>query len=45
MFLLNFRITYQNAPEHVRENFPSQKQRNSLMKQYAVKLVQKDVLS
>ena len=34
MFLLNFRITYQNAPEHVREKFSfSKKQRNSLMKQ------------
>jgi len=34
MFLLNFRITYQNAPEHVREKFSfSKKHRNDLMKQ------------
>lgn len=34
MFLLNFKITYQNAPVHVREKFSfSEKQRKELMKQ------------
>ncbi len=34
MFLLNFKITYQNAPVHMREKFSfSKKQRNELMKQ------------
>ncbi|KYC52563.1 MAG: Glutamyl-tRNA reductase [Candidatus Methanofastidiosum methylothiophilum] len=33
MFLLNFKITYQNAPVHIREDFSfSKKQRNDLMR-------------
>ena len=34
MFLLNFKITYQNAPSYVREKFSfSKKHRNELIKQ------------